>query len=81
MKIVANTEKGRTINGQKMFTSFLDLTVQVKDNNNLIVFSDQLSKIKGIQLDFDLANSDAYKQATKELENFVIPDFVDSFVK
>ena len=64
-----------------MFTSFLDLTVQVRDNNNLIVFSDQVSKIKGIQLDFDLANSDAYKQAKKELENYVIPNFVNSFVK
>ncbi len=81
MSIFSNTEKGQIINGQKMFTAYLNLTIQVKDNNDLIVFSDQLNKIKGIQLDIESANSDAYKGAKEEIENTVIPNFVNSFVK
>jgi len=81
MSIFSNTEKGQVINGQKMFTAFLNLTIQVKDNNDLIVFSDQVNKIKGIQLDIESANSDAYKGAKEEIENSVIPNFVNSFVK
>tara|TARA_B110000003_G_scaffold188677_1_gene187544 strand:- start:9118 stop:10473 length:1356 start_codon:yes stop_codon:yes gene_type:complete len=81
MSIFSNTEKGQIINGQKMFTAYLNLTIQVKDNNDLIVFSDQLNKIKGIQLDLESANSDAYKGAKEEIENTVIPNFVNSFVK
>jgi hypothetical protein len=81
MSIFSNTEKGQVINGQKMFTAFLNLTIQVKDNNDLIVFSDQVNKIKGIQLDIESANSDAYKGAKEEIENTVIPNFVNSFVK
>mgnify|MGYP006135232233 CR=1 FL=1 len=81
MSIFSNTEKGQVINGQKMFTAYLNLTIQVKDNNDLIVFSDQVNKIKGIQLDIESANSDAYKGAKEEIENTVIPNFVNSFVK
>jgi hypothetical protein len=81
MKILSDTEKGKVINGQKMFTAYLNLTIQVKDNNDLIVFSDQANKIKGIQLDLNLANSDAYKAAKEEIENTIIPNFVHSFVK
>ena len=74
MKILSDTEKGKVINGQKMFTAYLNLTIQVKDNNDLIVFSDQANKIKGIQLDLNLANSDAYKAAKEEIENTIIPN-------
>jgi hypothetical protein len=81
MNIYSNTEKGQAINGQKMFTAYLNLTIQVKDNNDLIVFSDQANKIKGIQLDMEQANSDAYKRAKEEIENTIIPNFVNSFVK
>jgi hypothetical protein len=81
MNIIANTEKGRVVNGQKMFTAYLNLTIQVKDNNNLIVFSEQVNKIKGIQLDLESASSDAYKGAKEEIENNIILNFVNSFVK
>ena len=81
MSIFSNTEKGQSINGQKMFTAYLNLTIQVKDKNDLIVFSDQANKIKGIQLDMEQANSDAYKRAKEEIENTIIPNFVNSFVK
>ena len=81
MSIFSNTEKGQVINGQKMFTAYLNLTIQVKDNNDLIVFSNQVNKIKGIQLDIESANSDAYKGAKEEIQNTVIPNFVNSFVK
>ena len=50
MQIEANTEKGRTHADQKMFTVFLDMSVQVRDRNEMIVYSEQLNKLKGIQL-------------------------------
>lgn len=81
MTILSNTEKGKNINGQKMFTAFLDLSIQVKDQNGMVVFSDQVNKIKGIQLDFEQANTDAYKNAKNDIKERLIPDFVSSFTK
>ena len=67
MQIEANTEKGRTQENQKMFTAFLNMSVQVKDKNEMIVYSEQLNKLKGIQLSFEQANTSAYEKAQEEL--------------
>ena len=81
MQIEANTEKGRTQAGQKMFTAFLNMSIQVKDKNDMIVYSDQLNKIKGIQLSFEQANSVVYEKAQDELNKSIIPNFVNSFIQ
>ena len=81
MQIEANTEKGRTQTGQKMFTAFLNMSIQVKDKNQMIVFSEQLNKLKGIQLSFEQANTSAYEKAQEELNNSIIPNFVNSFIQ
>lgn len=81
MTIEANTEKGREQVEQKMFTAFLNMSVQVKDKNDMIVFSEQLNKLKGIQLSFEQANTIAYENAQEELNKSIIPDFVDSFIQ
>ena len=36
-------------------------------------------KIKGIQLDFEQANTDAYKNAKNDIKERLIPDFVSIF--
>lgn len=81
MHIEANTEKGREQAGQKMFTAFLNLNIQVKDLNEMIVYSEQLNKLKGIQLSFEQANSKAYENAQEELNKVIIPAFVNSFIQ
>ena len=80
MKIDANTEKGISKADQKMFTAFLSMNVQVKDRNEMIVYSEQLNKIKGIQLSFEQANTIAYEKAQEELNRIIIPNFVNSFI-
>ena len=80
MQIEANTEKGRTQTNQKMFTAFLNMSIQVKDKNEMIVYSEQLNKLKGIQLSFEQANTSAYEKAQEELNKSIIPNFVNSFI-
>ena len=80
MQIEANTEKGRTQANQKMFTAFLNMSIQVKDKNEMIVYSQQLNKLKGIQLSFEQANTSAYEKAQEELNKSIIPNFVNSFI-
>jgi hypothetical protein len=81
MNISADTQKGREIKNQKMFTAFLNMSVQVKDLQGRIVFSDNITKLKGIQLDFNQADLNAYQLAKDEISNTIIVDFVDSFTK
>ena len=81
MNISADTQKGREIKNQKMFTAFLNMSVQVKDLQGRIVFSDNITKLKGIQLDFNQADLNAYQLAKDEISNTIIADFVDSFTK
>ena len=81
LTVKADTRKGVEKKGQKMFTTFLDMNVQAKDLEDRVIFSKNIYKIKGIQLDFEQADNESYKQAIKEIEKTVIPDFVNSFVK
>lgn len=81
MNISADTQKGREVSNQKMFTAFLNMSVQVKDLQGRMVFSDNITKLKGIQLDFNQADLNAYQLAKDEISNSIIPDFVDSFSK
>ena len=81
MNISADTQKGREVKNQKMFTAFLNMSVQVKDLQGRIVFSDNITKLKGIQLDFNQADLNAYQLAKDEISNSIIADFIDSFTK
>ena len=81
MKIEANTEKGSEQSDQKIFTAFLNMSIQVKDKNEMIVYSETLKKIKGIQLSFEQANTVAYEKAQEEINKSIIPQFVNSFIQ
>ena len=80
MTISSNTEKGNIINGQKMFTSMLKMNVQVKDVNNKVIFSSTINDIKGLQLSFDKADQNAYQKASKELNDKIIPNFINNLI-
>ena len=81
MSIACNTHKGRAQANQKMFTAFLNMSVQVRDRNKMIIYSEQLNKLKAIQLSFEQANIKAYDNAQEELNSNIIPAFVNSFTK
>ena len=80
MTISSNTEKGNIINGQKMFTSMLKMNVQVKDVNNKVIFSSNINDIKGLQLSFEKADQNAYQKASKELNDKIIPNFINNLI-
>ena len=81
MYIEANTKKGREQKDQKMFTAYLNMNIQVKDRKEMIVYSEQLNKIKGIQLSFEQANTVAFEKAQENLKNDIIPKFINSFIQ
>tara|TARA_Y100000813_G_scaffold94987_1_gene67645 strand:- start:4631 stop:5992 length:1362 start_codon:yes stop_codon:yes gene_type:complete len=81
LTVKADTRKGVEKKGQKMFTVFLDMNIQAKDLEDRLIYSKTINKIKGIQLDFEQADEESYQQAVKEINNTVIPDFVNSFIK
>ena len=81
MSIASNTHKGSAQPNQKMFTAFLNMSVQVKDRKNMIIYSEELNKLKGIQLSFEQANIKVYDNAQDELNSNIIPSFVNSFTK
>jgi len=78
MTINSRSEKGRHINGQRMFVSFLNMIINVKDLNSRTIFSKNIDQIKGIQLDFNKADKNAYQQGVKEIKNKLIPEFINS---
>jgi hypothetical protein len=78
MTINSRTEKGRHINGQRMFVSFLNMSIGVKDLSSRSIFSKNIDQIKGIQLDFNKADKNAYQQGVKEIKNKLIPEFINS---
>ncbi len=80
LTVKADTRKGIEKKGQKMFTVFLDMNIQAKDLEDRIIYSKTINKIKGIQLDFEQADQESYQQAIKEINNTIIPDFVNSFI-
>jgi hypothetical protein len=80
MTINSHTEKGNQVDGQKMFTSFLKMTVQVKDEKKQTIFSKRVDNIKGIQLSYDKADKNAYSKASKSINNEIIPAFMKSLL-
>ena len=58
------------------------------DINKAIAFANSLDqnnvknvqKIKGIQLDFEQANSNAFQQVSTQLKDDIIPEFVNRFI-
>ena len=63
-----------------MFTSMLKMNVQVKDVNNKVIFSSTINDIKGLQLSFDKADQNAYQKASKELNDKIIPNFINNLI-
>ena len=57
------------------------LEVQVEDRNKLFVFREKIDNIIGRESNFKMANTKAYEKAKSELQEIIIPAFVNSFIK
>ena len=67
MKVTADTRKGSELSG--LFTSFLDITVQVVDQStNKEIYADAIYDLKGIQLSYEKAGLKAYQDARERVE-------------
>ena len=73
LSITANTSKGP--DRGNFFTSFLDATFKVTDKQKETVYTHQIQSLKGVQLDHEKAGADAYKKATKRVEQKIFRDF------
>jgi len=74
LKLNANVRKGNVNNG--MYNSFVDLNIQLTDPRGSERFSQSLSGIRGVQLDFEKAGDAAYKKAVTDLEVSVLPKII-----
>jgi phosphoribosylformylglycinamidine (FGAM) synthase PurS component len=54
------------------------MSIGVKDLSSRSIFSKNIDQIKGIQLDFNKADKNAYQQGVKEIKNKLIPEFINS---
>ncbi|MCG8387813.1 MAG: LPP20 family lipoprotein [Cytophagales bacterium] len=73
MKVTADTREGSELSG--LFTSFLDITVQVVDKStNKEIYADAIYDLKGIQLSYEKAGLKAYQDAREKIEKELAPN-------
>jgi len=74
LKLDASVRRGNVNNG--MYNSLVDLKIQLTDPRGGERFSQSLTGIRGVQLDFDKAGEAAYKKAVTDLEVAVLPKII-----
>lgn len=78
--IVADTRKGGI--SFDMYSSFLDGTVAIRNGKDgTLIYQENLSEIKGIQLDYDKASDKAYQKASGIIEERVFPTFFKQYLR
>ncbi|MEO9870743.1 LPP20 family lipoprotein [Ekhidna sp.] len=79
VEIKSNTRKGSELSG--LFTSYLDFTIDIKNQLNERIYSRSFSEIKGIHTSYQSAGIKAYQNAGKvyleELENSINKNFIN----
>lgn len=71
----ANTRQGGVANG--MYTALLDLKVVLLDAKGNEKYTQTLSGIRGVQLDYQRAAEAAYRRAAEDLELTVLPKMIN----
>lgn len=69
IQLKADTRKGSEFSG--LFTSFLDISVSIKDISGIEIFNDRISNIKGLKPSYEEAGLAAYRSSEFALKNFV----------
>ena len=80
MNIISDTKKDNKLKQDEDYKASLSLEVQVEDRNKLIVFREKIDNITGRESNFKMANTKAYEKAKSELQEIIIPAFVNSFI-
>lgn len=75
IKISAELIKGTKLDKHNLHTAFLNCSISIKDlKNNLVIFNDGLSNIKGIKSgSFESAAEDAFKKGKNKINTDIIP--------
>lgn len=80
MNITSDTEKDNKLKQDEDYKANLSLEIQVEDRNKLIVFREKTDNIIGRDSNFKMANTMAYEKAKSEIQEIIIPAFVNSFI-
>ncbi len=76
LDLKAGARQGAVNNG--MYNTLVDLQISLLDTNGGERYSQTISGIRGVQLDYDKANDAAYKKAVTDLEVSVLPKIIQS---
>jgi hypothetical protein len=72
ISVSANTRQGGSFDN--MCIAYCDITLTITDRfNRNVVFSESLSNIKGVKLNWEDASAEAYKNAIKTIDDKLIP--------
>lgn len=74
LTIHASVRQGSVNNG--MYNSLVDLKIYLTDKQGAERFSQTLTGIRGVQLDYEKASDAAYKKAATDLEVVVLPKII-----
>ncbi|MEM7549415.1 MAG: LPP20 family lipoprotein [Bacteroidota bacterium] len=77
-EIYATTRKGSELSG--LYTSYLDLNLKIKNQNEEVLFSDFFSNIKGIHTSYALAGLKAYQNVENELSEDIKRSVEKNFI-
>ncbi|MEM6830539.1 MAG: hypothetical protein AAF551_08470, partial [Bacteroidota bacterium] len=67
LMIASDTRKGTETLG--LFSTYLDITIAIKDRKSNTVFSDAFQDVKGLHQSYEKAGINAYKKVNQELFN------------
>lgn len=83
LEIKANAlNAGSTSNqGMEFFSSNLEVLINLKFNNDALIYQNNLTPIKGTQLSYDKAAEDAYFKAVKKIKTSIVNDLITVYLK
>jgi LPP20 lipoprotein len=80
LSLASNTRRGET-NAQGFYVAFLDLSISVvRKNSGEVAYRENPSQIKGVQLNFSAANTEAYRKAKEKIEQEMVKSIVNAIM-
>lgn len=76
--ISSDTRKGSQTNG--ICTSFLQISVELKNRNGSLIFSDSKNNLKGLKLNYNDAGLNAYERNLQVIESELLNKLISSII-
>lgn len=76
LSIEGDTREGGTSQG--FFVSYLEMRVELKDQGGNILYKNADSNIKGLQLNFEAAGMEAYKNGAQRVERNIADELIEA---